>query len=69
MINWNKYFDHIFCTIYVNNGRYNSIVNELKRVGIIDSGIFDFIYLDDNMFTNDIFKIMPKSNIYMIENA
>lgn len=44
MIQWDKYFDHIFCVTYVNNGRYHEISKELDRVGILKSGIFEFIY-------------------------
>ena len=44
MIQWDKYFDHIFCVTYVNNGRYHKISKELDRVGILKSGIFEFIY-------------------------
>lgn len=43
MINWNKYFDHIYCVHYVpmKDRRYD-IESELKRVGIYDSGIFSW---------------------------
>ena len=44
MINWKKYFDHIYTVNFVNNKlRQINLNNELKRVGILDSGIYDTI--------------------------
>ena len=43
MINWKKYFDHIYCihsTFYPE--RLEKIKNELQRVNILDSGIFSW---------------------------
>ena len=44
MIQWNKYFDRIFCVTYINNGRYKKLCKELDRVCILKSGIFEFMY-------------------------
>lgn len=44
MINWNKYFDHIYTVNFVNHKlRQINLNNELKRVGVLDSGIYDDI--------------------------
>lgn len=43
MINWKKYFDHIYCihsTFYPE--RIDKMKNELERVNILDSGIFSW---------------------------
>ena len=58
-INWTKYFDHIFCITYVNNGRYNSIIKELDRVGILTSGIFEFVYDVDHKYKDIMHNIIP----------
>lgn len=43
MIDWKHHFDHIFCLHYVPNvDRKQRIESELKRVGILDSGIFSW---------------------------
>ena len=42
MINWHKYFDHIYCISNIGTNRYNTIKNELNRIGILDSGIFSW---------------------------
>lgn len=59
MINWNKYFDHIFCIHYLDKNRlvrHNNLVNELKRVGIYNSGIFSFIYDYNCDIMNEMFN-------------
>ena len=44
-INWTKYFDRICCFHYLpQKDRLPIIERELKRVGILDSGIFEFHY-------------------------
>ena len=46
-IKWSKYFDHIWCISYIDKDRidrYNHLIDELKRVDIFDSGIFEFFY-------------------------
>lgn len=58
-IDWNKYFDHIFCIHYISEDRierHHQLINELKRVGIYDSGIFSFIYDENSIITNEIYE-------------
>ena len=43
MIDWSKYFDHIVCLRYAGRpDKKESTIDELKRVGIYNSGIFSF---------------------------
>lgn len=43
MILWNKYFDRIFCVFHLpNQNRMPRLCKELQRVGISDSGIFEW---------------------------
>ena len=45
MIDWKKYFDHIYCVHIVEyKERRLELMEELNRVGILDSGIFSFKY-------------------------
>ena len=45
MIDWKKYFDHIYCVHFVEyKERRLELMEELNRVGILDSGIFSFKY-------------------------
>ena len=60
MIKWNKYFDHIYCIHYKPHvERFEELNNELKRVGILDAGIFEYIYTDEdnNEYKNPAYKI------------
>ena len=53
MIEWNKYFDHIYCVHFLPyKDRLAKIKSELKRVGILDSGIFSWQYTWDTPFYN-----------------
>lgn len=66
-INWTKYFDHIFCIHYVNKdniNKHNYIVDELKRVDIYNSGIFDFIYQVDSQISNSMYEKCETSYDY-----
>ena len=42
MIDWEKYFDHIYCICNISTNKFDKIKNELKRVGILDSNIFSW---------------------------
>lgn len=51
MIKWDKYFDHIYCVHFLPyKDRLAKITSELKRVGILDSGIFSWQYTWDTPF-------------------
>ena len=42
-IDWNRYFDHIYCIFFVKNMPHKErLVRELSRVGILQSGIFEW---------------------------
>lgn len=48
-INWNTYFEHIWCLHYLPyTDRYEHSLNEFKRLGILDSNIFEFKYTYNN---------------------
>ena len=69
MIDWKKYFDHIFCIHYISKDRidrHNKLIDELIRVGIYNSGIFSFIYDEDSLLTNTICNNFP---VIFCENA
>ena len=60
MIDWKKYFDHIYCIHYKPHvERFEELNNELKRVGILDSKIFEYFYTekDDNEYKNQAYKV------------
>lgn len=51
MIEWNKYFDRIYCVHFLPyKDRLAKITSELKRVGILDSGIFSWKNTWDSPF-------------------
>ena len=55
MIQWNKFFGHIYCIHYKGHvERFEGLNDELKRVGILDSGIFEYKYTD---IDNNHYKI------------
>lgn len=61
-IDWTKHFDQIFCILFLPNyeERHQRLDNELKRVDIIDSGIFQYVYTFLTPFQN-ILKAHVKS--------
>lgn len=60
MIEWNKYFDHIYCVHFLPyKDRLAKIKSELKRVGILDSGIFSWQYTWDTPF----YDILSRTSI------
>lgn len=47
MIEWNKYFDHIYCIHYKPHvERYDQLCNEFKRINLIDNSSFSFWFTD-----------------------
>jgi hypothetical protein len=49
MIDWKKYFDHIYCIHYKPHvERFEELNNELKRVGILDSEIFNYLFTNED---------------------
>lgn len=49
MIDWKKYFDYIYCIHYKPHiERFEELNNELKHVGILDSGIFEYLYTEED---------------------
>jgi hypothetical protein len=57
IIDWTKYFDQIYCIHFLpDKEKLKSITKELKRVGILDSGIFRFHYTFKTPFDEYIFS-------------
>lgn len=57
MLSWNIWFDKIYCIHYVNQReRVPRISAELKRIGILDSGVFDWFYDYDSPYFKTIQK-------------
>lgn len=60
-INWNAYFDRIYCTNFLPlTHRAALIKEELKRVGILDSGIFEWRYNCPRIYDEILFRNAPK---------
>lgn len=63
-IDWEKYFDGIYCLHYFpQSDKYEFIKNELRRVGILDSGIFEFKYTFPSPYDEIIFNAQ-KDNLF-----
>ena len=59
MIDWKLQFDKIYCIHYFKQKeRLPRISTELKRVGILDSGVFEWFYDYDSPF----FKVIQKNS-------
>ena len=57
MIDWKKHFDRIYCVHYLPYGeRREKMESELRRVGILDSGIFSWRYTWDSPFYDELAK-------------
>ena len=61
MIDWKKHFDHIYCIHFLpkHSSRFGRICDELKRVGILDSGIFSWKYTVDSPLYGYIQNFAP----------
>ena len=61
-IEWKKYFDHIYCIHYIPYAeRYKKCIEELKRVGIRDSGIFSWKLTWDSPIFDRLYDLYPKA--------
>lgn len=61
-IDWSKYFDRIYCVHYLpQRERLPRLKDELKRVGILDSGVFELRYTSDSPYDEIIFKNLEYS--------
>ena len=62
MIDWKKHFDHIYCIHYLPySNRYGKCIDELKRVGIRESGIFSWKITWDSPIFNKLYEVYPKA--------
>lgn len=62
MIDWSKHFDRIYCFHFLGNGkkRLDDIKAELSRVGILDSGIFQFVYTSPDPWEKRMWENDPR---------
>lgn len=68
MIEWEKYFDHIYCVHYLGYREREDEMNaELKRVGLLDSKIFSFKYTFSTPF-DDVLLSSPNFNCHRTNN-
>lgn len=60
MIDWKKYFDHIYCIHYMPYGdRYEKCLAELERTGIRKSGVFSWKLTWDSPIFNKLYEAYP----------
>lgn len=58
MIDWKKYFDHIYCIHYLPyKERYRKCVDELTRVGIRESGVFSWKLTWDTPLFDRLYQV------------
>ena len=58
MIDWKKYFDHIYCIHYMPyQDRYAKCRDELTRVGIKDSGVFSWKLTWDSPIFEKLYQV------------
>lgn len=58
MIDWKKYFDHIYCIHYLPyKERYRKCVDELTRVGIRESGVFSWKLTWDSPLLDRLYQV------------
>ena len=66
-IDWKGYFDKIYCIHFLpDKNRIPRLEKELERVGILDSGIFQYFYTVPNRYEKIYEKIFPECRpVYM----
>jgi GR25 family glycosyltransferase involved in LPS biosynthesis len=58
MIDWKKYFDHIYCIHYLPyQNRYKKCLEEIVRVGIKDSGAFSWKITWDSPIFDKLYQV------------
>lgn len=64
---WTDYFDRIFCIHYVGYAeRETHITQELSRIGVLSSGIFEWRYTFPNQFERDLAQRLRVPSCSMI---
>lgn len=60
-IGWARHFDRIWCFHYLKNAdRLPGITDELRRVGILDSGVFSFEYTSPDPWERKLARACPE---------
>jgi hypothetical protein len=61
MPRWPSYFDRIYCIHHLpDKGRMPSLESELRRVGILDSGIFQFVFTTPDPWESRLLEKCPE---------
>lgn len=68
MINWSTYFDRIFCIFHLPyHNRMPRLKEELSRIGILDSGIFEWRYTTPSPYDKTVWNSLSnKQNISQV---
>lgn len=61
-VDWSKYFDHIYCFHFLGKSERlrKDITAELDRVGILKSGIFNFVYTSRDPWEKALWDASPR---------
>jgi GR25 family glycosyltransferase involved in LPS biosynthesis len=60
-VNWSDIFDSIWCITYTGYPeRKKALESELKRIGILDSGVFNWRFTFPTIFDNILFDVTKK---------
>lgn len=63
-IHWHRYFDRVFCIHYLpNTNKLPRLRGELARVGLLDSGIFEWRFTCPSKYDNLIFKAYKEKDL------
>lgn len=69
-VKWTRHFDHVYCIHFTGNpDRLPEITAEFRRVGLLQSGIFDFVYNSPDPWEAKIVSTCPVISRERISNA
>lgn len=61
VIDWSRHFDRAYCFHFVKDAaRLPGITEEFRRVGLLDSGIFSFVYTSPDPWEKRLVKACPE---------
>ena len=69
-VKWARHFDHVYCIHFTGNpDRLPAITAEFRRVGLLQSGIFDFVYNSPDPWESAIVASCPLVSTEPVSNA
>ena len=69
-VKWAHHFDHVYCIHFTGNpGRLPALTAEFERVGLLQSGIFDFVYNSPDPWEAKIVSACPVASRERVSNA